>query len=97
MPPREIRAVLVADDPLLVRRVLELHRERLGEWLEEQQGLAATIERSLAGQPRAVPSGRSERPRARGNPLGFLAGVFQRSVRYGYSGRGRKGATDGHR
>ena len=41
MPPREIRAVLAADDPLIVRRLLELHRKRLGEWLEEQQQLVA--------------------------------------------------------
>jgi hypothetical protein len=59
MPPREIRAVLGGDDPVFVRRLLELHRERLAEWFEEQQRLVATIERSLAGQPRAVPSGRS--------------------------------------
>jgi hypothetical protein len=45
MPPREIRAVLAANDPLVVRRLLELHRERLGEWLEEQQRLIASIER----------------------------------------------------
>ena len=59
MPPREIRAVLGGDDPVVVRRLLELHRERLAEWFEEQQRLVATIERSLAGQPRAVPSGGS--------------------------------------
>jgi DNA-binding transcriptional MerR regulator len=59
MHPREIRAVLAANDPLLARRVLELHRERLEERLEEQRRLVATIERSLAGQPRPVPSGRS--------------------------------------
>jgi hypothetical protein len=51
MRRQEIRAVLAADDPLLVRRLLELHRERLGEWLEEQQRLVASIERSLAGRP----------------------------------------------
>jgi DNA-binding transcriptional MerR regulator len=45
MPPREIRAVLAASDPLVVRRLLELHRERLGEWVEEQQRLIASIER----------------------------------------------------
>jgi hypothetical protein len=51
MPPEEIRAVLATDDPLLVRRLLELHRERLGEWVEEQRRLVASIERSLAGEP----------------------------------------------
>jgi DNA-binding transcriptional MerR regulator len=51
MPPQEIRAVLAAGDPLVVRRLMELHRERLEEWLEEQQRLVASIERSLAGEP----------------------------------------------
>ena len=50
MPSREIRAVLAANDPLPVRRLLELHRERLEEWLEEQQRLVTSIERSLAGE-----------------------------------------------
>ena len=50
MPSREIRAVLAANDPLCVRRLLELHRERLEEWLEEQQRLVTSIERSLAGE-----------------------------------------------
>ena len=50
MPPQEIRTLLVVDDPLAVHRVLELHRERLGEWLEEQLNLIATIERSLVGE-----------------------------------------------
>ena len=50
MPPQEIRAVLAANDPLLVRRLLELHRERLEEWLEEQRRLVASIEQSLAGE-----------------------------------------------
>jgi len=31
MPRAEIRAVLAADDPEIVRRYLELHRERLEE------------------------------------------------------------------
>ena len=43
MPSREIRTVLRADDPLVVRRLLELHRERLEEWIEEQQQLLANI------------------------------------------------------
>jgi DNA-binding transcriptional MerR regulator len=56
MPLREIRAVLTADDPLFMRRLLELHRERLAERLEEEQRLVASIERSLAGEPGPVPS-----------------------------------------
>lgn len=51
MPPQEIRAVLAAGDPRIVRRLMELHRERLEEWLEEQRRLVASIERSLAGEP----------------------------------------------
>ena len=49
MPPQEIRAVLAANDPLVVHRLLELHRERLEEWLEEQERLVATIEHGLYG------------------------------------------------
>ncbi|MGH2680780.1 MAG: hypothetical protein ACRDG8_09940 [Actinomycetota bacterium] len=47
MPPHEIRAVLAVDDPIVAQRVLELHRERLGEWLVEQRRLVEGIERSL--------------------------------------------------
>jgi hypothetical protein len=57
MPPEEIRAVLATDDPIILRRFLELHRERLGEWLEEQWRLIESIERSLAAEPR-IHSGR---------------------------------------
>jgi DNA-binding transcriptional MerR regulator len=49
MPSQEIRAVLAADDPLVVRRLLELHRERLEEWLEEQERLVVSIEHRLYG------------------------------------------------
>ena len=50
MPPEEIRAVISAKDPLLVRRLLELHLERLGEWLEEQERLVARIGSSVEGR-----------------------------------------------
>jgi DNA-binding transcriptional MerR regulator len=53
MPAAEIRAALAADDPLVVRRLLELHRERLGEWLDEQHRLLAWVEGSLVGSTRA--------------------------------------------
>jgi DNA-binding transcriptional MerR regulator len=46
MPPEEIRAVLERSDPLRARRLLELHRERLREWLDEQERLIATLEPS---------------------------------------------------
>jgi DNA-binding transcriptional MerR regulator len=49
MPSREIRAVLAADDPVVARRLLELHRERLQEWLEEQERLVQSIEHRLYG------------------------------------------------
>jgi DNA-binding transcriptional MerR regulator len=55
MPPEEIRAVLRSSDPLEVRHVLELHRERLGEWLQEQQGIVASIERSLRPSATSTP------------------------------------------
>ena len=55
MPRREIRAVLAAEDPVLVHRLLELHRERLEEWLEKQQGLLANIDgRRSDGHRRAA-------------------------------------------
>jgi hypothetical protein len=47
MPPEEIRAVLSADDPEIVRRFLELHRERLEEEVAEQRRTLAWLERSL--------------------------------------------------
>jgi DNA-binding transcriptional MerR regulator len=36
MPSKEIRAILAAQDPELVHRYMELHRERLEEQLDEQ-------------------------------------------------------------
>jgi DNA-binding transcriptional MerR regulator len=48
MPLREIRAVLTADDPRIVRRHLELHRERLEERLAEQRALLDSLERTLS-------------------------------------------------
>ncbi len=36
MPQDEIRAILTASDPEIVRRYLELHRERLGEHLDDK-------------------------------------------------------------
>lgn len=56
MPRREIRAVLAAEDPVAVRRLLELHRERLEEWLEEQQRLLANIDGRRSGGHRRAAS-----------------------------------------
>jgi DNA-binding transcriptional MerR regulator len=50
MPPEEIRAVLAPGDPVIARRLLELHRERLEEWVEEQRRLLAAVERALAAR-----------------------------------------------
>jgi hypothetical protein len=47
MPFGEVRAVLDADDASVVRRYLELHRERLEEQLWERRRALATIERAL--------------------------------------------------
>jgi hypothetical protein len=49
MPPEEIRELLTTDDQRLVRRLLELHRERLHERLSEQLRTVAALERSLIG------------------------------------------------
>jgi len=56
MPSDEIGTVLTTDDPELVRRHLELHRERLDEWLADQRRTLAALERLLAD--RAVERGR---------------------------------------
>ena len=47
MPPEEIQVILLADDPLVVRRHLELHRERLVEDLSERRRTLASLERAL--------------------------------------------------
>jgi hypothetical protein len=47
MPRGEICAVLAAHDPEIVRRYLELHRERLEEQLDERRRVLATLARSL--------------------------------------------------
>jgi hypothetical protein len=54
MPAEEIRAVVTAEDPVIVRRYLELHRERLSEWLEEEQRIIGALERSLMGARRPI-------------------------------------------
>jgi hypothetical protein len=62
MPAEEIHIVVTAEDPVIVRRHLELHRERLGEWLEEQRRIIGTIERSLTGRIQPIPPGAVPRP-----------------------------------
>lgn len=48
MPSEEIRAILEADDPEIVRRYLELHGERLEEKLAEKRRSLACLQRFLA-------------------------------------------------
>ena len=48
MPSEEIRAILEADGPEIVRRYLELHGERLEEKVAEQRRTLACRERFLA-------------------------------------------------
>ena len=50
MPPEEIRAVLGSLDPRVVRRHLELHRERLVEELYERRRALASLERVLVAR-----------------------------------------------
>ncbi|HEX9122032.1 MAG TPA: hypothetical protein VF984_01540 [Actinomycetota bacterium] len=47
MPSAEIRAILGAEGPELVRRYMEIHRERLQERLDDQRRALARIERLL--------------------------------------------------
>lgn len=47
MPADEIRAVLAAEDPEVVRRYLELHQERLQERVAKQRRTLASVERAL--------------------------------------------------
>jgi hypothetical protein len=60
MPPEEIDAILGADDPEVIRRYLELHRERLEERLADQR---RTIGRLI--QVIASPKGDRRRPATR--------------------------------
>jgi DNA-binding transcriptional MerR regulator len=50
MPFEEIRALLAADDPMVVHRYLELHRERLDEWVADQRRNLASIEAAFTGR-----------------------------------------------
>ena len=49
-PSEEIDAILGADDPELVRRYFELHRERLDERLADQRRALARLEQLLAAR-----------------------------------------------
>ena len=43
MPPDEIRAIVATAEPELVRRYIELHLERLEEWLAAQRHNLASV------------------------------------------------------
>jgi len=62
MPRAEIRAVLSAEDPEIVRRYLELHRERLEEQLaarrRELDTLACSLTEHLEARGRRTERGR---------------------------------------
>ena len=51
MPYEELHAVLLAEDPVIVRRYLELHRERLEEGLAEQLQILDRLEMELDPAP----------------------------------------------
>jgi DNA-binding transcriptional MerR regulator len=75
MPRAEIRAVLAADDPEIVRRYLELHRERLEEQLAAHRRELDVLACSLTEHLEA--GGRSSERRRRGRrpDLGATAEV----------------------
>jgi len=50
MPSEEIAAILSSDDPVVVRRYLELHRERLEEGLADQRYRLALLEPLLVAR-----------------------------------------------
>jgi hypothetical protein len=60
MPRDEIEVVLTTDEPTLVHRHIELHRERLEEWFDIQRRMLAAVEGFLteaAGRRRASLTG----------------------------------------
>ena len=79
MPPTEIHTVLVTDDPNVVRRLLELHRERLQERLADDVARVGRIEASLSEAIRARTRARSSKTLVAGDesrepdPVGALA------------------------
>jgi hypothetical protein len=65
MPPAEVHKVLMTEDPEIIRRHMELHRERLEERLEDQRLIVGRIEallvdairRRIGAPPIAIGSG----------------------------------------
>ena len=52
MPPNEISAILTTDEPEMMRRYLELHRERLEERLADRFRELDAVETELVGMTR---------------------------------------------
>lgn len=61
MPPDEVDAVVAADQPVIVHRYLELHRERLQERLADQVRMLEHLEGVLSQELLEAP------PRPRGS------------------------------
>jgi hypothetical protein len=59
MPATEIHTILVTDDPDVVRRLMELHRERLQERIADEVATVGRIEASLSEAIRARTRARS--------------------------------------
>jgi hypothetical protein len=76
MPREEIRAVLAADDPGVIRRFLKLHQERLEERVTEQRQALASIERVLV---EAIPGGQETARTISSVSSGYLASSWARS------------------
>ena len=55
MPAEEVRTIVTTADAELVHRLVELHLERLEEWLIEQRRTLASVEELLV--PQADPAG----------------------------------------
>jgi hypothetical protein len=75
MPSEEIATILRTDDPVLVSRYVELHRERLEEHFAAQRRTLARLERMLTERSLAI-TARSRRrgrrdQRARHRDIGF--------------------------
>ena len=54
MPEDEIRTIVTTAEPELVRRYLELHLERLEEWLVAQRRTLESVERLLTSGDRSA-------------------------------------------
>ena len=59
MPADEIRTIVTTAEPELVHRYLDLHLERLEEWLLDQRRTLASVEELLASGTRPAAHGRA--------------------------------------